>query len=178
MGEILKRLGQVFLLSLPFELGPMKAVRQWGMKKIFKTGKGCVFSVNTYLVTQHGLTSGELKVGNNVKIGMNCIVDYSGSITIEDDVWISHNSQIYTHVHEVTRTREPKEEQPVTSSPLLIKKESWIGGNVMVLPSVKVIGEGAIIAACAVVTKDVPDWAIVGGNPAKVIGIRGPRESQ
>lgn len=56
--------------------------------------------------------------------------------------------------------------------PLLIENDVWIGARVTVLPGCKHIGTGVIIGACSVVTKDIPDFAIVGGNPAKVIRFR------
>lgn len=57
-------------------------------------------------------------------------------------------------------------------SPLTVEKDVWIGSRAIVLPGCARIGTGAIIGAGAVVTKDVPDWAIVGGNPATVMKFR------
>ncbi len=62
----------------------------------------------------------------------------------------------------------PKQRPDVISAPIVIEDYAWISFNVSILKGVK-IGEGAIVAAGSVVTKDVPDWTIVGGNPAKVI---------
>lgn len=59
---------------------------------------------------------------------------------------------------------------PIT--PLVVSDDVWIGSRVIVLPGCTKIGHGAIIGAGAVVTKDVPDWAIVGGNPAVVLRYR------
>ncbi|WP_456439405.1 acyltransferase [Psychroserpens sp.] len=58
--------------------------------------------------------------------------------------------------------------QNVESAPIIIKDKSWIGFETVVLKGVT-IGEGAIIGSKSVVTKDVPDWTVVAGNPAKVI---------
>ena len=63
---------------------------------------------------------------------------------------------------------ENKNWSVVSSAPILIKNNVWIGMNVIILKGVT-IGEGAIVAAGSVVTKDVPDWTLVGGNPAKII---------
>lgn len=64
----------------------------------------------------------------------------------------------------------PYDDQYVVKT-TIIKDFVWIGFNVTLLPGIT-IGEGVIIAACSVVTKDVPDYAIIGGNPAKIIGYR------
>lgn len=56
--------------------------------------------------------------------------------------------------------------------PLHIAGDVWIGARAIILPGCKRIGHGAIVGAGSVVTKDVPDWAIVGGNPAKIIKMR------
>jgi len=63
-------------------------------------------------------------------------------------------------------------------SELVIGNDVWVGQNAIILPSVKRIGDGAVIGAGAVVTRDVPDFAIVGGNPAKVIRYRFSKETQ
>ena len=55
---------------------------------------------------------------------------------------------------------------------ILIEEDAWIGANALILPQVKKIGRGAIIGAGSVVTRDVEEYAIVAGNPAKVIGHR------
>lgn len=60
----------------------------------------------------------------------------------------------------------------IGKSELIICDDVWIGTRVTILGNVKTIGKGAIIAAGAVVTKPVPDYAIVGGNPAKIIKYR------
>jgi len=63
-------------------------------------------------------------------------------------------------------------------SELVIGNDVWVGQNAIILSSVKRIGDGAVIGAGAVVTRDVPDFAIVGGNPAKVIRYRFSKETQ
>lgn len=63
---------------------------------------------------------------------------------------------------------ENKKWDVVKEAPIIIKDKAWIGMNVIVLKGVT-IGEGAVIGAGSVVTRDVPDWTVVGGNPAKEI---------
>jgi virginiamycin A acetyltransferase len=69
-------------------------------------------------------------------------------------------------------------EEIVPAREITIGNDVWIGRNVLILPSVTKIGDGAIIGAGAVVTKDVPDYAVVVGNPAKVIKYRFTEEDQ
>lgn len=87
-----------------------------------------------------------------------------GGITLEDGVFIGPNVNIITENH----AEEPELRHNVYTKPILIKRNAWIGAAAIILPGVT-IGENAIVAAGAVVTKDVPDNMIVGGNPAKII---------
>lgn len=64
------------------------------------------------------------------------------------------------------------QEELITRSELAIGNDVWVGQNAIILPNVKKIGDGAVVGAGAVVTKDVPDFAVVSGNPAKVIKYR------
>jgi len=69
-------------------------------------------------------------------------------------------------------SKAPKSLWAIKRSQLVIEDEAWIGANVIILESVNRVGKGAVVAAGAVVVKDVPDMAIVGGVPAKNIGTR------
>lgn len=79
---------------------------------------------------------------------------------------------IFTSNHETSRTDTPMRLQGTAKiKPVTIGDDVWIGARVIILPGVT-IGQGAILAANAVVTKDVPEYAVVGGNPAKLIKFR------
>lgn len=111
-----------------------------------------------------------LKIGNNSGIGKNS--ELYGDITIGDDVMMGTNCIIYTINHEFASTDVPMRLQGTQNKkPVVIGNDVWIGGRVTILPGVH-IGNGAIIGAGAVVTKNVPDYAIVGGNPAKILKYR------
>ncbi|WP_286857526.1 MULTISPECIES: sugar O-acetyltransferase [Sphingobacterium] len=103
-------------------------------------------------------------IGKNVFINFDCVFLDLGGIVIEDNVLIAPKVSLLTEGHPI----EPENRQSLTVAPIHIKKNAWIGANATILPGVT-IGNNAIVAAGAVVGKDVPDNTIVGGVPAKVI---------
>ncbi len=105
-----------------------------------------------------------ITVGNNVFINSSCHFQDQGKITIGNNVLIGHNVVIATLNH----NQNPSHRASILPSPVEIKDNVWIGSNATILPGV-IIDEGAIIAAGAVVTKNVKKNTIVGGNPAKII---------
>ena len=103
-------------------------------------------------------------VGKEVFINFGCTFLDQGGITIEDGVFIGPGAKILTEGH----PEEPELRHTLHTEPVVIRRKAWIGAGAMILPGVTV-GENAIVAAGAVVTKDVPDNAIVAGVPAKVL---------
>ena len=104
-----------------------------------------------------------VKFGKNVFINHSAILSASGGIEFEDGVSIAPGVRIATINHDFNE-RHTK----YTYGKVTIKKNAWLGMNVTICPGVT-IGRYAVVAAGAVVTKDVPDFAVVGGVPAKVI---------
>jgi acetyltransferase-like isoleucine patch superfamily enzyme len=104
------------------------------------------------------------RIGKNVFINFDCVFLDLGGITIEDNVLIGPKVSLLSEGHGIT----VESRQSLIPKPILIKKNAWIGANATILPGVT-IGENAIVAAGAVVSKDVPDNTIVGGVPAKII---------
>jgi acetyltransferase-like isoleucine patch superfamily enzyme len=108
--------------------------------------------------------------GENINIGKNVFVNHActfmdrGGITIEDNVLIGPKVNLITTNHPIN----PAERRATISQPIVIKKGAWIGVGATILPGVT-IGENSIVAAGAVVSKDVADNTIVGGIPAKFI---------
>lgn len=106
--------------------------------------------------------------GNNVKIGKNVVVMNNalfmaaGGITIEDDAMVAANAQLISNNHDLYH------HAVLTCKPVLLKRNCWIGTGGTILPGVTV-GVNAVVAAGAVVTKDVEDNTVVGGNLARVI---------
>ncbi len=105
-----------------------------------------------------------IEIGKNVFINHACTFMDRGGITIEDDVLIGPKVNLITTGHPL----EIENRRSTLSKPIIIKKYAWLGANVTVMPGIT-IGEKAIVAAGAVVTKDVPPNTIVAGVPAKVI---------
>ena len=105
-----------------------------------------------------------IRIGENVFINSGCNMQDQGGIYIGDDVLIGHNACLVTLNHDVN----PDSRADMFPQPIHIKNKAWIGSNATVLPGVT-IGENSIVAAGAVVTRDVPDNTIVGGVPAKII---------
>jgi len=103
-------------------------------------------------------------IGKNVFINHACSFLDLGGITIEDNVLIGPRVNLVTENHPV----DPAERRSLITKPIVIKRNAWIGANATILPGVT-IGENAIVAAGAVVSKDVAANTIVGGIPAKFI---------
>jgi acetyltransferase-like isoleucine patch superfamily enzyme len=109
-----------------------------------------------------------LKVGNNSNIGPYSYIGCSGYIEIGDNVMMSPRVSIYSENHNFSDPEIPMNEQGVTRSFVKIEDDCWIAANSVILAGVT-IGKGSVVAAGSIVTKDVPPFSIVAGNPAKVI---------
>lgn len=105
-----------------------------------------------------------IHVGKNVFINSGCCFQDQGGIFIGDGVLIGHNVVLATLNHAV----DPQKRSDMFPAPIRIGNNVWIGAQATVLPGVT-IDDGAIVAAGAVVTRDVPANVIVGGVPAKII---------
>lgn len=105
-----------------------------------------------------------IHIGKNVFLNMGCKFQDQGGIYIGDGALIGHNVVLATLNHAMS----PSRRGTMVPAPIRIGKNVWIGSNAAILPGVT-IGDGAIVAAGAVVTRDVPENTIVGGVPAKVI---------
>jgi acetyltransferase-like isoleucine patch superfamily enzyme len=155
---------------------------RFGTHKRISIGEDCVLNCNIIFETEQG----EIKIGDRVFIGgsnFHCI----NSIVIGNDVMFSwgctvidnnsHSLIAHDRINDVLAWKKGIEEgcigkykdwSVVKNAPIVIKDKVWVGFNSIIMKGIT-IGEGAVIAAGSVVTKDVPDYAIVGGNPAKII---------
>lgn len=101
-------------------------------------------------------------IGKNVHVMNNVLFMAAGGITIDDEARVAANVQLISNNHDV------HDRDILLCKPVHLKRNCWIGAGASILPGVT-IGENAIVGAASVVTKDVPDNAIVVGNPARVI---------
>lgn len=152
-------------------------------KTFLTVGEDCIVSGNFIFES----TEGKITIGNHSYIGGGNFISRS-AITIGDNVTIAWGGTVYDHnshsldylerrkdidteLHNLRQGKQlcdDKDWSVVTAKPIVIKDDVWIGMNVTILKGVT-IGRGAVVGACSVVTKDVPDWTVVAGNPAKVV---------
>ena len=120
----------------------------------------------------------DIRVGNYVGFGKRMTI-HNRLMTIADYVMMGEESMFLGSGHGFDRLDIPiAQQEEKEKTPLNIDEDVWIGARVVILPGCKHIGQGAIVGAGSVVTKNVPAYAIVGGNPAKVIKYRKEPESQ
>lgn len=115
--------------------------------------------------------SGRFELGENSYLSSYCVIGVNEYISIGKDVMIADAVSIRDTNHNFKNINIPMRNQGIHTSPIIIKDNVWIGYGAVINKGVT-IGQGAIIGANAVVTKDVPEFAIVGGVPAKIIKYR------
>jgi maltose O-acetyltransferase len=122
---------------------------------------------------EHGADFGggsHVEIGNRSGIGIHCTVP--DNIRIGNDVMMGPMVTIIGRHHRHDKTDTPMMDQGYTvSAPVEIGNDVWIGAASIIMPGIRV-GNGAIIGAGAIVTRDVPDYAVVAGNPARLIRSR------
>ncbi len=114
-------------------------------------------------------------LGNNVNFNDNVFINGLGKVSIGNYFHTGVNLTIISTNHNFENATSIPYDKVRNNKPVIIKDFVWCGNNVTIIPGIT-IGEGAIIAAGSVVVKDVPDYAIVGGNPAKIIRFRNKEE--
>ena len=109
-----------------------------------------------------------IHLGKNFYANFACCFLDCGRVNIGDNVLFGPNVQLYTVSHPLDVLTRGSE----FTRPIVVEDNVWVGGSAILLPGVTV-GKGAVVAAGAVVTKDVPPFSVVAGNPAKVIKMIG-----
>lgn len=150
-----------------YEIGSRRDRRNKAYRKRYNAGENLLVEYDVNISRQHYL-SGKISIGNNVLLAKHVFIDYSGGVTLKDDVQLTNGVIIETHHHafhsDYTRPRSE-----IYSEELVIGKGAVIGSRAIILSTCHYIGQYARVGAGAVVTGDVPDFAIVAGVPAKVI---------
>ena len=154
-------IGNAVLIKKSCELLPGKNRRSIIIGNHSEIHEGCV--LRTF--------GGHIHIGEYCSVNRMGIILGAGGVKIGNKVRIGPRVNIVTNNHVFKERDRPIIEQGLNIAPVIIKDDVWIGVNVTILPGVTV-GEGSVIAAGAVVTKDVPDYTIVAGIPAGKIGER------
>jgi len=136
------------------------------------------YGLGEKLYVQYGVTIicehysiGKIKCGEKVLFARDCDIDYTGDLFIGDRVALSEGVKIFTHNHSIDYSDKGKSKGCILT-PLVIQDRAWIGARAVIMPGVGEIGRGAVISTCSYVRSKIPPYAIVMGNPAKVIGFR------
>jgi len=112
-----------------------------------------------------------ISIGQRVSINDNVFINGYGGVEIGDDSGIAYGTALISEDHQIDDLEVPIREQPKTPGKITIKNNVWVASNCTILKGVT-IGEGSVVAAGSVVTRSVPPYSIVGGNPARVIRTR------
>lgn len=155
-----------WLVGRPFfSFFSLYKIRNWVYKRCFPMGEHCIVLERVSIQQLHYL-GGEISVGDNVLIQRDVVLDYSGGLEIGSGVVISHGSYVLSHGHGL----ESSGHRCGRAVPARTKIGSgaWIGAKAIVLGGVS-IGEGSVVGAGSIVTKDVPPNQVWAGNPAKFI---------
>ena len=147
---------------------PSKHLRNWGIRMMGAKASKDVMFYPGFTVRNPK----KLVIEDGVFIGPKCLLDARKGLTIHKNAVIAYESIIWSLNHDYNDVHFCGK-----GAPTEIGAYAWICSRSIILPGVK-IGEGAIIASGAIVTKDVPPYAIVGGIPAKIIGNREEKRYQ
>ena len=121
-------------------------------------------TLNRYAYVQGG--AGGVRLGDRVEINNFSIVNGTGGVDIGEDTMIGPGSRIISYQHRYARGSTIRS-QPVEAKPIRIGRDVWLGANAIILAGIS-IGDGAVVAAGAVVREDVPAYAVVAGVPATI----------
>ena len=142
-------------------------IKQYGFPESFRCQYG-------FMLTSEHYGEGSIKVGKNFCVARDVDIDLTGDITFGNDVNISEGAKFLTHAHDYDNILGKEIISPDMAyvTPLEVGDDVHFGARCIILPGCNHIGSHSFIGAGAVVTHDVPEWAVVAGNPAKVIKMR------
>lgn len=131
-----------------------------------KIGKGVVIYPGVWIAPGRNLV-----IEDHVDLAKDVLITTSGGVEIGERTLIGYRTQIISSDHTIPSIGEPFPISGDNHKKIVIGKDVWIGGNCLITAGVT-IGNGSVVAGGSVVTKDVPENAIVGGVPAKIIKMR------
>ena len=138
---------------------PFYSIRKWYLKKVLgiKIGKDTYIGMNCFIV------------GTFIEIGDNCVINRGTYLDGRVPLKIGNNVNISNYTYIQTLTHDPQNPNfQCLLEPVVIRDNVWIGAKAIILTNVN-IGEGVVIGAGSIVTKDIPAYTIAVGSPAKVI---------
>ncbi len=143
---------------------PVYAVRHAFLCRVLrlKIGVGTAIHMGCFITGRH------ISIGEGSVVNRNCYLDGRGGVTIGSGVSISPECYVLSLTHDAQDSGFS-----AVAKPVVIENRAWLGARALILPGVR-IGEGAIVGAGAVVTRNVEPFTIVAGNPARKIGDRNP----
>lgn len=173
MANMLKRLKYPAVVTFELFVSAVFALPRFRLLNWFKSlllkvtgasvGRRVVFYPGVWIMTGRKLT-----VGDDVDFAKDVIVTTDGGVNIGDRVLIGYRTQILSRNHVVPSLRAPIFDAGHSDGPVEIANDVWIGANCVITPGVS-IGEGAVVGAGSVVTKDIPPFCLAAGVPARVI---------
>ena len=137
--------------------------------KRYNIGEGGIISTNVVIERNHFL-NGSISIGNDVLLAKNVYIDYSGMVEIKNHVQLANGVILETH-HHTFHSDYHLSRNEIVPTRIVIEEGAVIGARAVILSSCHYIGKNARVGSGAVVTKDVPDNAIVVGVPARVVRI-------
>jgi acetyltransferase-like isoleucine patch superfamily enzyme len=146
-------------------------VRLFGFVNLYGCEIGDETRIGTFVEIQKGA-----RIGRRCKISSHTFV--CSGVTIEDEAFIGHGVMFINDLYPKATNPDgsPQGEADWECVPTLVKRRASIGSNATILGGIT-IGEGAVVGAGAVVTRDVPDGAVVAGNPARIMRSSSPRKA-
>ena len=152
--------------NVKYEKASLRKKRDKAYTKRYHTGKNLFVEYDVNISRQHYL-EGTIKIGNNVLIAKHVFIDYSGKVIIHDNVALANDVIIETHTHSLVN----KKSIPIQSK-LEIFDRASIYSRAYIADTCNTIGRMATIGAGSYVRSNIPPYAIVIGNPAKIVGFK------
>ena len=157
--------------SFKYEMSAsLQVKRRAAYKKQYGLGDNCFVGYDVIFHRHHYVDS-KIVTGDNCGFSEGVNIDYTGGLLLGNRVWISEGAKILTHNHDMNF--DPKDvNKGCILTPLIIRDYVWVGARAVIMPGVKEVGRGAIVSANSVVCIKVPPYAVVMGNPAKIVGFK------